>query len=147
MHANLDRLAIGGLDALDLVFPHHLAHGALGNGFDRRILRIWNVEQKRGRVLDLPIDREIDVDDVFVAGQHQAFLDDIGKLRRFFPRFRRLVSDRDLVLVLDFRRVGDLDRPGQVITHARIRNRAHRPEAQHHTDFVRPHEIDTTRDP
>ena len=50
-----------------------LAHGALGHLLHGD-LGVLDVEEVLLRVLDAPEDDEIDVDDVLVAGQHQAFL-------------------------------------------------------------------------
>ena len=50
-----------------------LAHHALGDRL-HRLLGIANVEQELARVLDLPEQHEVDVDDVLVAGQDQALV-------------------------------------------------------------------------
>jgi hypothetical protein len=43
------------------------------------VVGIFHVEEKRRRVLDHPEDGEIDVDDVFIAGQHQAFFRHVAR--------------------------------------------------------------------
>ena len=47
---------------------------------------IADVEQIGSRVLDHPEDGEVDVDDVFVAGQHQRFFGDLPARPRRAPR-------------------------------------------------------------
>ena len=73
---------LGREHGLDLAPADDLAHGALGDRLDRA-LRVLEVEDEilgAGRV-DAPLHVEIDVDDVLVAGEHQAFLEDVAAAR------------------------------------------------------------------
>src|SRR4029079_17959064 len=74
VHAGFDVLASASEDGLNFRAANHFAHGTLGHGL-HGALGILNVEQKVADALrlDAPENREIDIDDVFVAGQHQAF--------------------------------------------------------------------------
>src|SRR5215471_16686395 len=58
--------------ARDLGVADHLAHGAFGRGLHGSV-GITDVEQVFPGVIDDPEHREVDVDDVLVAGQHQGF--------------------------------------------------------------------------
>ena len=71
LHGLLGLLARLGQDRLDVGLADDLAHGALGH-FLHGDLGVLDVEEVLLRVLDAPVDDEIDVDDVLVAGQHQA---------------------------------------------------------------------------
>ena len=42
------------------------------------LVGVLDIEQVLLRILDAPVDHEIDVDDVLVAGQHQAFFRDVA---------------------------------------------------------------------
>src|SRR6185436_16246163 len=90
-----------------------LAHGALGHLLYRD-LRVLDVEEIGLRVLDAPEHDEIDIDDVLVAGQHQAFLGHVahaaGETAR---RHGRAHADLDDVLPRHFRQAHLLDRIGQ----------------------------------
>ena len=72
-HVLFNLVARFGQDRSDLHAADHLAHGTLGDGF-YILRRIGHVEQKVWRILDSPEHREIHIDDIFIAGQHQAFL-------------------------------------------------------------------------
>src|SRR5690606_7469261 len=74
-HGLFDLLTALGQDRLQIVAADFLAHGAFGDGADGAF-RVLDVEQEVGRAarLHLPDDGEVHVDDVLVAGQHQAFL-------------------------------------------------------------------------
>ena len=74
-HAGL----LGRQYGLDVPAADHLAHGAFGNGLDGAfgILKIEDVIL-RARGIDLPHGIEIDVDDILVAGQHQALFDHVA---------------------------------------------------------------------
>ena len=74
LHRRLDVLPRAGQDRLDIRVPDHLAHGAFGHRL-HGAFGILDVEQIIADAvrLDLPQHREIDIDDVLVAGQHQAF--------------------------------------------------------------------------
>ena len=62
-----------GEDRLDIALADNLAHGTFRHVF-HRAFGVLDIEQKLGRVADLPEHDEIDVDDVLVAGQHQTLL-------------------------------------------------------------------------
>jgi hypothetical protein len=65
--------AAGGQDRGQGGAADHLAHGALGHVLDHCV-GVADVEHVLGRVRDLPLHREAQVDDVLVAGQHQALV-------------------------------------------------------------------------
>ena len=113
LHGLLGLLACLGEDRLNVVLADDLAHGALGHLLDRD-LRVLDVEEVVLRVLDAPEHDEIDIDDVLVAGQHQAFLGHIahaaGKAAR---RHGRAHADLDDVLPRHLRQAHLLDRIGQ----------------------------------
>ncbi len=70
-HALLDARARLSQRRLDGGRADHLPHDALGDRLDR-LVGVPRVEQVFAGVADLPEHGEIDVDDVLVAGQHQA---------------------------------------------------------------------------
>src|SRR5215469_11355888 len=72
MRLGLDLAPPFGQCLSDRGLADHLAHRALGSGFDRRV-RVSDVEEVSLSVLDYPEDREVDVDDVLIAGEHQRF--------------------------------------------------------------------------
>jgi len=74
-----------------------LAHGAFGNPGDEFLL-LGDVEQEVARVLDLPEDREADVDHVLVTGEHQSLA-------------LAAASEIDLVFGLDRKLLDALHRP------------------------------------
>ena len=82
LHRGLDGLPRAGEDRLDVGAADHLAHGAFGHRL-HGAFRILDVEQIVADAvrLDQPEHREIDVDDVLVAGQHQAFLRHVAHRR------------------------------------------------------------------
>ena len=77
LHGLLGLLARLRQERLDVGLADDLAHGALGH-FLHGDLGVLDVEEVFLRVLDAPEDDEIDIDDVLVAGQHQAFLRHVG---------------------------------------------------------------------
>ena len=84
LHGLLGLLARARQERLDVGLADDLAHGALGH-FLHGDFGVLDVEEVLLRVLDAPEDDEIDVDDVLVAGQHQAFLAPIAAPRRRAP--------------------------------------------------------------
>ena len=80
--ALFDLLTSFGQGRLDRRLADHLAHHGFGRDLHGRF-RIADVEQVHAGVLDAPEHREMDVDDVLVAGQHQAFL---GHIAHRVPR-------------------------------------------------------------
>ena len=75
LHALLGGGAGAGQDRLDVGLADDLAHRAFGHRL-HGAFGILDVEEEVGRALrlDAPQHGEVDVDDVLVAGQHQAFL-------------------------------------------------------------------------
>ena len=73
VHGGLDALPRAGEDRLDGRAADDLAHGAFGHRL-HRAFRLLDVEEVVAGALGLdhPEHREIDVDDVLVAGEHQA---------------------------------------------------------------------------
>ena len=80
LHLGLGLGAGFGQDRLDVALADDLAHGALGHRL-HRAFGILDVEQKVGRVGDPPEHDEVDIDDVLVAGDHQAFLGHVADRR------------------------------------------------------------------
>src|SRR5262249_10936332 len=76
-----------GQDWLDVALADDLAHGALGHVLHRAFW-ILDIEQIVGSVLDLPEHHKVYVDDILVAGQHQAFLRHIADRARSVPAIR-----------------------------------------------------------
>jgi hypothetical protein len=58
---------------LDIGLADHLAHGTLSHVLHGDV-GVVNIEQIQLRILDAPEDHEIDVDNVFISRQHQAFV-------------------------------------------------------------------------
>ena len=69
--------ARGGEDRLDVALTDDLAHGAFGDRLHGSF-RILDVEEEVRRVADLPEHDEINVDDILVAGEHQALFGHIA---------------------------------------------------------------------
>jgi hypothetical protein len=61
------------VDRLNVRAPDDLAHGAFGDRL-HRAFRLLDIEQIIAYPvrLDLPQNGEVDIDDIFVAGEHQA---------------------------------------------------------------------------
>ena len=66
-----------GKHGLDRCPADDLAHHAFGHHLYGDDLGILNVEQKLAGIIDSPKHRKGDIDDIFVAGQHQAFLKEL----------------------------------------------------------------------
>ena len=118
LHALLGLLARLGQDRLDVVLADDLAHGALGHLFHGG-LGVLDIEQVLLRVLDAPEDDEIDVDDVLVAGQHQAFFGHVATLPAAAVPSAGAHADLDDVLARHLRQAHFLDRIGQAEVQAR----------------------------
>ena len=139
LHRRLDGLARAGEDRLNVGAADHLAHGAFGHRLHRafRILDVEQIVADAGR-LDLPQHREIDVDDVLVAGEHQAFLRHVARRGAAAAHvLDRAHADVDLVDAQRLRREHRLDRIGQVVIQSRLHLAHVLAEAQHHAEFVR----------
>ncbi len=137
LHRGFGDLARAGQDRLNVGAADYFAHGAFRHRLHRafRVLDVEQIIADAGR-LDLPQHREIDVDDVLVAGQHQALL------RHFAhggtpPVIDLAHADVDLV---DAQRLGlerRLDRIGQMVVQAGLHLAHDLAEAQHDAEFVR----------
>ena len=143
LHQLLDRgfgvLPRAGEHRLDLRAAYHLAHGAFRDGLHGafRVLDIEQVFADTGG-LDPPDHREIDIDDVLVAGQHQTFFGHVAHGGAAAKVVDDAHADVDLADLERLGRQDRLDRIGPVIVQAR------RPrltdllaEAQHDADLVR----------
>ena len=84
-------------DRLNFRFPDDLAHGALGHVLHSGV-GVLNVEKILLRVLDAPEHDEVDIDDVLVASQHQAFCALVADASSRASTRRRPKADLDGVL-------------------------------------------------
>ncbi len=145
-------LAVLGQDVLELAAADDLAHRALRHRLDGRVGRIgrigraFDVEEIGAGILHHPIDGEVDVDDVLVAGQHFGFGGNV-RARAVAVLVRDAIADIDLALMRHVQRVGGLDGPGQVIVDARRRARDIAAEAQHDALLIGADEIDARGEP
>ncbi len=114
-----------------------LAHGGFGYRFHGSF-GILNVEEivADGARPDFPEHREIDVDNVLVAGQHQAFLGHLTHGCAAAHVFHRAHANIDLVDAQGRRRERGLDRIGQMIVQSRLHFAREFAEAQHHAELV-----------
>ena len=124
---------------LDRRAADHLAHHALGRGL-HRVGRVARVEEIVGRVADMPEHAEIDVDDVLVAGEHQALGRHVprgGAARRGLARVgRAAIADIDAVHAGDGGKIDRLDGPGQVVVEPGRGEAGEGAEAEHHALLV-----------
>ena len=94
----------------------------------------WMLNRKSAASLDLPEDREIDVDDVLVAGQHQALS---GMSRPAVPvSIVGELADGDAVHAGDASACRPLDRVGQAEIQAGRRVAVDIAEAKHDAELV-----------
>jgi hypothetical protein len=82
--------------------------------------------------LDLPQHRKIDIDDVLVAGQHQAFL----WYGAHSTAAAQIEADVDLVDAQRLRRERGFDRIGQMIIQPGRHLADELAEAEHHAEFI-----------
>ena len=136
LHALLGLLARLGQDRCDIVLADDFAHRALGHLFDGGV-RVLNVEQVLLCVLDAPVDDEIDVDDVLVAGQHQAFFRHIARAGPGADR--RAHADLDDVLPRYLRQAHLFDRIGEAEMQPGCLLPLDFAKAHHNAQFVRVH--------
>jgi hypothetical protein len=114
--------------------PDHFAHRAFGDRLHRAFGLQYVEEEIADTVrLDLPQHREIDVDDVLVAGKHQGFFRYVAQA----AAEARIEADVDLVDAQRLRRERGLDRIGQVIVKPGLHLAHELAEAEHHADLVR----------
>ena len=126
----LDLRAQLGQRRLDRGPPDHLAHRAFRHRLDDQG-RVARVEQVADRVADLPEHREVDVDDVLIAGEHQALFQNVASALIAGLDLRvaaAAIADLDAVDPRDGRRQHPLDRPRQVVVEARQRRAVERTE-------------------
>jgi len=131
-----DRRAVPGHNGPNLGLTHHLAHRA----FCHRVvylLGIVDVEQIFRRILDHPTHREIHIDYVFIAGEHETFFARGVDFILIVGLGARAIADGNLVDGREFRGFDRFDRPRPMIVDAR-RNWAavsrRRPTARETTD-------------
>ncbi len=138
VHAALDVLPRAGEDRLNGRAADELAHGALGHRL-HGALGLLDVEEiVAGAVrLDHPEHREIDIDDVLVAGEHQAFLGHVADGGAAPQILDQPHADIDAVDARDLGREHGLDRVRQVIVEAWLGVAHVLAEAQHHAELVR----------
>src|SRR5262245_21377917 len=139
VNGRLDGLPRAGENRLDLGTPNHLAHGAFGHRL-HRAFRILNVEEEFADVcrLHFPQNREIDIDDVLVAGEHQALL---PYITHGWATAADIVNythaDVDLVHTQRLGREHGLDRIWQMVAQARLDLAHFLAEAQHDAQLIR----------
>src|SRR6185437_2552764 len=122
----------------------HFAHGAFGHRL-HRLRRIADVEQVFGRILDLPLHGEIDVEQVLVASQHARFC---RLLVQTAPRtFARRAADLDDVGARHLGRQRVLDRYRPVIVEPGRGLAVVGAEAQDDAFLVRLHDIEAADAP
>jgi hypothetical protein len=137
VHAGLDVLPGAGQDRLQGGAADDLAHGALGHRL-HRAFRLLDVEQVIAHPvrLDLPQHREVDVDDVLVAGEHQALFRNVADRGAAAQVLHHAHADVDLVDAQRLRSQHRLDRIRQVIVQSRLHLAHVFAEAQHHAELV-----------
>ena len=139
LHACFGGGAGAGEDRLDVGAADHLAHRAFGHRL-HGAFGVLDVEEKIADAvgLDPPQHGEIDVDDVLVAGQHQAFFRHVA---HGAAAPRRIVdqrhADRDGGDAQRLRQQHGLDRIRQMIVQARLHGAHMLAEAQHDAELFR----------
>jgi hypothetical protein len=113
------------------------AHGAFGDRL-HGAFGLLDVEQVIAHAigLDLPQHREIDVDDVLVAGEHQTLLRHVADRGTSAQVLDHPHADVDLVDAQRLRGQHRLDRIRQVIVQSRLHLAHVFAEAQHHAELV-----------
>ena len=141
-------LTLLGQNRLDVILPDNFTHGAFGDGL-HRAGRVLNIEQKVRRIGNDPKHGKIDIDDIFIARQHQAFFrhvtgDSIGTT----PVFKAAThADIHAVNGCNLRRDGCLNGPWQMVIEARAGLRQKLAEAQHNALLIRLHPIKARKSP
>src|SRR5262249_4594203 len=97
--------------------------------------------------LDDPQHREIDVDDVLVAGEHQALFRNVARGGAAPRILDQAHADVDPAIARNFRRQRLLDRIGQMIIEAWLRELRELAEAQHHSLLVGLHAVEAGEHP
>ena len=130
---SLDGLPRAGENGLNIGAPDHVAHRTFTDRLHRAFARLHVEEEIADLVrLDLPQHREIDVDDVLVAGEHQGFFRQVAH----GAAAAQIETDVDLVDAQRLRRERGLDRIGQVIIQPRLRFAHEFAEAEHHAKLI-----------
>jgi hypothetical protein len=146
LRVELDLAAAFGERARDLGVADHLAHRAFRGGFHRE-LGIADVEEIGLCVLHQPKHREVDIDDVLIAGEHQGFLGHFGRARATARREAGTVADLDAIDARDRRRQRLFDRPRPMIIETRRRWPVIGAEMQHDALLIRLDTINAAGEP
>ncbi len=137
LHCDLDALPGAGQDRLDFGPADHLAHRAFRDRL-HRALRVLDVEKVFADAarLDPPQHREIDIDDVLVAGEHQALLRHVAHRGAAAKVVDDAHADVDLAHLQRLGRERALNRIRQMIVEARIDLANLLAETQHDATLV-----------
>ena len=150
MHQRLYLLFIGltlfGQNRLNVILPDNFAHGAFGHGL-HRAGRVLNIKQKVGRIFNDPENREIDIDDIFVTRQHQAFFRHIARHTGGAAVRAGAHADIDEIFGRHFRGHRRLNRPRQMIVQTRAGLRMKLAEAQHNALLIGLHAVKAAQGP
>src|SRR5581483_4144220 len=146
VHVGFDLGAKLGQRRLDRGTADHLADRAFGHRL-HQVVRIAHGEQVLLCVVDLPEHGEVDVDDVLIPGQHQAFRGHVAPAAVGVVAARRAVADFGAVDAGDGGQQDLLDRPGQVPVQAGVGAVAVGAETQHDAEFVRLHAVEAAGEP
>src|SRR3546814_608669 len=111
------------------------------------LLRLANVKEVLTGIGDLPLHREVDVDDVLVARQHQALFRNIATRGAGTLAAGALEADVDLLHRGDAGGERRLDRPGQVPVETRLCGLDPFAEAQHDALLVGLHPVEAGKQP
>ena len=114
-----------------------LAHGAFGDILHRH-LGILDVEQEFGRVADAPEHHEVDIDDILVAGEHQALFGDVADRGRGLAVLRRAAHAKlDAIDAGDLGQLDHFDRIGPAEVEAGRKQAHELAKAEHHAELFR----------
>src|SRR5207253_11003181 len=102
----------------------------------RGVLNVEEVITHSARLYQ-PEHRKINVDDIFITGEHKALLRHVAQGRTPAAIFDKLHADIDAVDAGDLRYQRRFDRIGQVVVEARLGIADVFPEAEHHAQLVR----------
>ena len=137
MHRGLGLGPRLGEERLDIALADDLAHGALGDILHRH-LGILDVEQEFGRVADAPEHHEVDIDDILVAGEHQALFGDVADRGRGLAVLRRAAHAKlDAIDAGDLGQLDHFDRIGPAEIQAGRKQAHELAKAEHHAELFR----------